>query len=123
MGVRVIEFVVLCVYLPEGADVPDVVALKEVLDASEADHWQFIQPGTFIVYFRKARKGAESADKVKKKISDLKRARPELREMRTGIAEGGLMVEFSWLGFGRGKLVPFLGDVVIQAQNNAKEVK
>ena len=119
MSGRIKEFVVLCAYLPEGADVPDVAALTEVLDVSGAEYWIFTQPGTFLAYFRKERRGVELADKAEKAISGLKNTRQDLREIRIGRAEGRLVADFSWFGFGKAKFMP-LGEAVIQAQNNAR---
>jgi hypothetical protein len=121
MTARTEAFEVLCAFVHEGIDAPELGAITDVLNGIRPDWWTFIQPSTVLVWFLTKKNGEAKISQTSERLKSLQANFGRLNGIKLGHALGQMVADFSWFGFGGPRTMP-VGEPATEAQKLARAV-
>jgi hypothetical protein len=98
IGARRAEFIVVCASDRRSLDERRFSVLYGVFSSSGSDHWEFINPATFVAFFLNSPGGATLARDLRSTLTELKRVMPDYATLGLGQSTGTYLAHFSWRG-------------------------
>ena len=116
MGAHTKKYFVVCLHDEWGFEFEPYTRLREIVEASKSAYWEFLNPGTVLVYFLASKKNRAKVEKLLENARELIRTDQNLQKLRIGQSEGVLVTETNFWG----KIVSSpLGSASSAAINNA----
>lgn len=112
-----LEINVVCIRSDDGFGEEAFMTMKRLIQNSRPDKYEFLNPGTFMVYFKSKSKGEHRSEELIKAIENNKETHPCLTDTAIGSARGEMVASLSLFG----KIIqgPY-GDAGNKALNQAK---
>ena len=117
MGAHIKKYFVVCLRDEWGFEFEPYTRLREIVEASNSGYWEFMNPGTVLVYFLASTKNRVKVEKLLESVRELIKTDQNLQKLCIGQSEGELVAETNFWG----KIVSSpLGSASTDAINNAK---
>jgi hypothetical protein len=94
MKTRSEQFVIICAIDKGASTESTVLRLRDVFDNVCADYWEFLNPGTFVAYFRDSNSGELKAQELIRALSELSRDQQADLQFAKGLSRGQLIAAF-----------------------------
>lgn len=88
----------LTMHVPDGVSAEAGFLVRDTLNASKPDDWRFLNPGTFLAYFRTAQSGVRRAHACRADVEALRGADASLAGLTTALTAGVLVASFDRQG-------------------------
>ena len=110
MPAKTKNFILIRVHDEWGFDFDQGEIIRDIIVSFDATDFEFINPGTFLIYFLKNNENEKLSENLISKFNNLKLSEEWFSKVRIKKSEGPLMARFSL--FGRYKGGPLIGDAV-----------
>lgn len=98
MPTRTKRFTVICLRDEWGLNADQLSMLSDVIEGTHPDLWEYLNPGTILVYFQGGDRARLRADELARKLRQLTEESSLLADSTVGRADGDLIVESDWRG-------------------------
>lgn len=117
MTIKTKDFIVIRVHDECGFDFKQGEMIREIIISCNATDFQYLNPGTFMIYFLKNIETDKLSEYLISKLNDLKLNEECFSNISVNKSEGPLIAEYSLFGKYKGGLL--LGNTITKVMKNA----